>query len=175
MNHYVIYILIIVILDWQGLMPVKWMAIESLTDKIFSTQSDIWSYGVVLWEMFTLGKIPYPGKTYMWTWLSFNERHIVVKGMEVGHEIVREIQRGYRMEKPDFAPNLFGEIMANCWKAEPNERPTFLQMEEAIVGQLEESVTSSYLNMNEYYVKLNEERENAAPTESFGLAKLLES
>ncbi|EFX73007.1 hypothetical protein DAPPUDRAFT_253800 [Daphnia pulex] len=134
-----------------GLMPVKWMAIESLTDRIFSTESDVWSYGVLLWEIFTLGKIPYPG-------------------MDVGHEIVREIQKGYRMEKPEFAPNLFGEIMANCWKKNPKERPTFRQLEETIVVQLESSVTSSYLNMNEPFAKLNEEMENATPADSFGLA-----
>ena len=93
--------------------------------------------------------------------------------MDAGHEIVREILKGYRMEKPECAPNLFGEMMSNCWKADPNERPTFRQLEEIIVGQLESSVTSSYLNMNEIYVKLNKEMENATPTDSFGLAKTL--
>lgn len=93
--------------------------------------------------------------------------------MDVGHEIVREIQKGYRMEKPEFAPNLFGELMADCWKTDPNERPKFGKIEETIVGQLESSVTSGYLNMNEPYAKLNEEMENATQTDSFGLAKLL--
>ena len=93
--------------------------------------------------------------------------------MDAGHEIVRELLKGYPIEKPECAPNLFGEMMSNCWKADPNERPTFRQLEEIIVGQLESSVTSSYLNMNEIYVKLNKEMENATPTDSFGLAKTL--
>ncbi|EFX87291.1 hypothetical protein DAPPUDRAFT_44144, partial [Daphnia pulex] len=138
----------------QGLMPVKWMAIESLVDRIFSSQSDVWSYGVVLWEIFSLGQVPYPG-------------------MDVGHILMKEILRGYRMDKPELTPNFFSEMMADCWKSDPKERPTFSQMEEIICSHMESSVSSDYLNMNAPYAKLNQEKENATPKDQFGLAKLL--
>ncbi|EFX87288.1 hypothetical protein DAPPUDRAFT_235893 [Daphnia pulex] len=97
----------------QELMSVKWMAIESLIDRIFSSQSDVWSYGVLLWEIFSLGRVPYPG-------------------INLGHVLMKEIQKGYRMDKPELAPNFFSEIMSDCWKSGPKERPTFSQMEEII-------------------------------------------
>lgn len=64
-------------------LPIKWMAIESIQDGIFSTQSDIWSYGIVLWEFFTLAKTPYPGIE--------------------PEELYKKLNEGYRMEKPELS------------------------------------------------------------------------
>ncbi|XP_046462720.1 fibroblast growth factor receptor 4-like [Daphnia pulex] len=111
----------------EELMPIKWMAIESLTDKIFSSQSDVWSYGVVLWEIFSLGKVPYPG-------------------MENGWALVTEIQNGHRMEKPEYSPNLLGDIMKQCWHIDPKERPTFSQLTEIIEKYIVSLVSYDYIN-----------------------------
>ncbi|EFX62888.1 hypothetical protein DAPPUDRAFT_119760 [Daphnia pulex] len=113
----------------KELFPVQWMAIESLTINIFSSQSDVWSYGILLWEIFSLGNVPYPG-------------------MENGWVLVREIQNGCRMEKPEYSPNFLGEIMKNCWQKNPNERPTFSQLAGVIEKQIESLVNLNYLNMN---------------------------
>ncbi|XP_059350093.1 fibroblast growth factor receptor 1-like, partial [Daphnia carinata] len=111
----------------QGLLPVKWMAIESLTDHVFSSQSDVWSYGIVLWELFALGRIPYPGITG-------------------GLILVKNILEGLQMEKPDNAPNFFGKIMKSCWNKEPNDRPTFQQLANTIENYMEPFVSSAYLD-----------------------------
>ena len=115
----------------KGKLPVKWMAPESLTEMVFSSQSDVWSFGVVLWELFSLGQTPYPG-------MGFNE-------------LIRELQGGYRMDKPQFATNEIGQLMAACWKADPNERPTFNQLQEALSEQLETSVSQYYLSITDPY------------------------
>ena len=77
------------------------------------------------------------------------------------------------MEKPNYAPNFIGEVMNNCWKREPKERPTFNQLEETITVNLELSVSSYYLNMNAPHKKFNDEKAVAPKTERFGLAKML--
>ena len=93
-------------------------------------------------------------------------------GVDSNLQIIKELQKGYRMERPEYAPNSFGEIMNCCWKTDPNERPTFSQLEEMITNHLESTVSSYYCNLNDSYEKLNEEVESAV---SFGLAKLLDA
>lgn len=61
------------------------MAIESIRDRVFSTQSDVWSFGIVLWEIFSLGRTPYPG-------------------MEADERLYHKLVDGYRLESPEYSP-----------------------------------------------------------------------
>ena len=63
--------------------------------------------------------------------------------------LVTQIQNGYRMAKPEYAPNFIGEMMTNCWQKEPNDRPTFSQMTDVIEKEIESVVLAiDYLNLN---------------------------
>ncbi|KAI9554610.1 hypothetical protein GHT06_019883 [Daphnia sinensis] len=123
----------------KSLLPLKWMAIESLTDQVWSSRSDVWSYGVVLWEIFSLGQTPYQGHSDEF-------------------QFVQALKSGYRMEKPENTPNCVASVMESCWNADPNLRPTFTQIEGTLDAPLESFVTSFYLQLNEDYQRLNAER-----------------
>lgn len=64
-------------------MPVKWMSVEAIQDRIFSVQSDVWAFGITLWEIFSLGSVPYPG-------------------IEIT-DFLKMLEEGYRMECPKYA------------------------------------------------------------------------
>ncbi|XP_026320144.1 insulin receptor-like isoform X2 [Hyposmocoma kahamanoa] len=92
----------------KGLLPVRWMSPESLKDGVFSSSSDVWSYGVVIWEMATLAMQPYQGLS--------NE------------QVVRYVVEGGVMERPEQCPDRLYELMRACWAHRPSARPTFLQL-----------------------------------------------
>ncbi|XP_063059910.1 macrophage colony-stimulating factor 1 receptor 1 isoform X2 [Engraulis encrasicolus] len=90
-------------------LPVKWMSPESIFDCVYTVQSDVWSYGILLWEIFSLGKSPYPD-------------------VMVNSRFYKMIQDGYQMSQPDFAPPEMYSIMKMCWNLEPTQRPTFSEI-----------------------------------------------
>ncbi|XP_012229228.2 vascular endothelial growth factor receptor 1-like isoform X1 [Linepithema humile] len=119
----------------DGPLPIKWMAIESMKDYIFSTQSDVWSFGIMLWEFFTLAETPYPG-------------------IEV-EKLYQKLIEGYRMEQPEYAFREVYDIMLQCWKAEPTLRPDFTNLVESIGNLIEENMKSHYINLNIPYMNMN--------------------
>ncbi|CAD6999744.1 unnamed protein product [Ceratitis capitata] len=104
-------------------LPIKWLALESFSDHIFSTYTDVWSFGIVLWEFFSLAKVPYPG-------------------MEPNQSLYLKIKDGYRMEKPPFANDELYDIMLECWSANPESRPLFNVLEKYFARMLGDDVTN---------------------------------
>ncbi|XP_014203976.1 vascular endothelial growth factor receptor 1 [Copidosoma floridanum] len=117
-------------------LPVKWLAIESFRDGIFSTRSDVWSFGVVMWEFFTLAETPYPG-------------------MNVENQLQKLID-GYRLKQPRYATNDVYNIMRSCWEAKPHGRllPTFTELTEMIGKLLDDCVKVHYVKLNHVYEKM---------------------
>lgn len=86
--------------------PVRWMAPESMSQRTFSSASDVWSYGVLMWEIFNPDQIPYP---------DFDNLQLVI-----------EVTRGYTMPVPNACPAIVARIMKACWRLKPSKRPSFL-------------------------------------------------
>ncbi|KDR22672.1 Basic fibroblast growth factor receptor 1, partial [Zootermopsis nevadensis] len=95
----------------DGRLPVKWMAPEALFHRVYTTQSDVWSYGILLWEIMTLGGTPYPS----------------VPSVEKLFQLLRS---GHRMEKPPCCSLEIYMLMRDCWSYQPNERPMFGELVE---------------------------------------------
>ncbi|XP_056234026.1 platelet-derived growth factor receptor alpha [Seriola aureovittata] len=115
-------------------LPVKWMAPESIFDNLYTTLSDVWSYGILLWEIFSLGGTPYPG-------------------MVVDSSFYNKIKSGYRMSKPEHAPHDVYEMMMKCWNSEPEKRPSFLGLSDTVASLLPSSYKRHYERVNHEFLK----------------------
>ncbi|XP_054135016.1 tyrosine-protein kinase FRK [Melozone crissalis] len=102
-------------------LPVKWTAPEAIRYNRFSIKSDVWSFGILLFEIITYGQMPYHGMP--------------------GHQVIQLLDNGYRLPQPETCPAPLYGMMEKCWNAEPDERPTF----DSLSDQLE-----NYFN-NEIY------------------------
>ena len=84
---------------------VRWSAPELLDTNRLTIRSDVWSFGILIWEIYTYGRIPYP--------------HMKAE------EISEKVKNGYRMSKPDTCSDKVYEIMLSCWKFDWSQRPSF--------------------------------------------------
>nr|CAD7570351.1 unnamed protein product [Timema californicum] len=91
--------------EGEGLLPVRWMAPESLVDGVFTSQSDMWAFGVLVWEIMTLGQQPYPARTNL--------------------EVLHYVRTGGRLGRPSNCPEELHQLMLKCWSYNPESRPTF--------------------------------------------------
>uniref|UniRef100_A0A9L0S9F1 Tyrosine-protein kinase n=1 Tax=Equus caballus TaxID=9796 RepID=A0A9L0S9F1_HORSE len=99
--------------------PIKWTAPEAALYGRFTIKSDVWSFGILLTELTTKGRVPYPGM--------------------VNREVLDQVERGYRMPCPPECPESLHDLMCQCWRKEPEERPTF----EYLQAFLEDYFTST--------------------------------
>ncbi|TWW66538.1 Tyrosine-protein kinase [Takifugu flavidus] len=89
--------------------PIKWTAPEALNYGRYSSESDVWSYGILLWETFSLGMCPYPGMT--------------------NQQAREQVEKGYRMACPQRCPDDVYKVMQRCWQYNPEERPKFSHLQ----------------------------------------------
>uniref|UniRef100_F6YBY8 Tyrosine-protein kinase receptor n=1 Tax=Monodelphis domestica TaxID=13616 RepID=F6YBY8_MONDO len=96
----------------RAMLPVKWMPPEAFLEGIFTSKTDSWSFGVLLWEIFSLGYMPYPGRT--------------------NQEVLDFVTGGGRMDPPRSCPGPVYRIMTQCWQHQPDHRPDFASILERL-------------------------------------------
>lgn len=109
-------------INGQAILPVRWMSPEALIYGKFSVEGDVWSFGVVMWEVFSFALQPYYGIS--------NE------------EVTEFIRRGRTLRRPDYCPMDVFKVMQECWNMEPNDRPTFDELHK-MLNELHELASMS--------------------------------
>ncbi|XP_065140180.1 tyrosine-protein kinase Fer [Paramisgurnus dabryanus] len=94
--------------------PIKWTAPEALNYGRYSSESDVWSYGILLWETFSLGVCPYPGMT--------------------NQQAREHVEKGYRMSCPQKCPDEVYRIMQRCWEYNAEHRPKFADIQKELAA-----------------------------------------
>ncbi|XP_052811808.1 hepatocyte growth factor receptor-like [Mya arenaria] len=136
-------------------LPIKWMAIESLSSGVFNEKSDVWSFGVTLWELMTRGVRPY---TVVDNW-----------------DMEKYIKSGRRLPQPRYSPSPLYRLMRRCWLETPGKRPSFADIRQCISGMLERvqlqlgaaeyeaDIGAVYVNLNmgSQYVYTNQDIEGS--------------
>ncbi|CAL8081124.1 unnamed protein product [Calicophoron daubneyi] len=106
------------VLHDSAAIPVKWTAPEAVRKRVFSNKSDVWSFGILLWEIYSYGRIPYPRM--------------------MANQALRQIAAGYRMKAPEGCPPEIYDLMRRTWQLNPEDRPTFATILRELVHRLDD-------------------------------------
>ncbi|XP_032954863.1 hepatocyte growth factor receptor isoform X2 [Rhinolophus ferrumequinum] len=115
-------------------LPVKWMALESLQTQKFTTKSDVWSFGVLLWELMTRGAPPYPDVNTF--------------------DITVYLLQGRRLLQPEYCPDHLYEVMLKCWHPKAEQRPSFAELVSRISAIFSAFIGEHYVHVNATYVNV---------------------
>ncbi|CAB3363786.1 Hypothetical predicted protein [Cloeon dipterum] len=107
-------------------LPLRWMALEAIERSMYTSASDVWSFGVLLWEVWTMGKEPYAGLR--------------------GAQVLEALKKGHRLARPEACPVDLYKIMLQCWSEIPLSRPTFSEFRSLVENMIE---ANSYLPVKE--------------------------
>ena len=119
-------------------LPLKWMSIESIERRSFDTKSDIWSYGVLVWEVMTRGIIPYP---------EIENRNLLI-----------HLKAGHRLPHPAYCPKPIYDILMKCWNTDPHNRPEFKEISarfESIIKILEQNFKQKQVDLDDCNIYYN--------------------
>ncbi|OQV19964.1 Vascular endothelial growth factor receptor 1 [Hypsibius exemplaris] len=124
----------------QTSLPIRWMPPEAIRCRTFCQKSDVWSFGVLLWEIFSLGEAPFA------KW-GFNGSV---------NDFLTWLENGHQMERPPEAPLEIDVVMRRCWHLQSKDRPTFAELRESLDHLVSAENLQDYLLMDEPYQKFNQ-------------------
>nr|XP_061801261.1 platelet-derived growth factor receptor beta-like [Nerophis lumbriciformis] len=117
----------------HALLPLKWMSPESIFQSVYSSQSDVWSYGVLLWEIFSLGESPY-------------------SELPMTHQFYAALKRGHRLMRPQHANSNIYDVMQTCWNEHPGSRPSFSSLVVSLDAMLPDECRKTYTRLTDSFL-----------------------
>uniref|UniRef100_A0A6V7MAY0 receptor protein-tyrosine kinase n=1 Tax=Bracon brevicornis TaxID=1563983 RepID=A0A6V7MAY0_9HYME len=121
----------------KSMLPIRWMAPESLSDGVFTSDSDVWSYGIVLYEILSLAELPYQGLS--------------------NDEVMHHVMRKGTIDIDRDCPEIIQRVMEKCFKWRPFERPTFME----IISELEPFIGQDFCEKSFYHSEQGVEIRNS--------------
>ncbi|CAB0032744.1 unnamed protein product [Trichogramma brassicae] len=126
-----------------GKIPVRWTAPEAIAFRKFTSASDVWSMGIVCWEVMSYGERPY------WNWSN--------------QDVIKSIEKGYRLPAPMDCPEAIYQLMLDCWQKERTHRPSFSNLAQTLDKLIRNPDSLRKIAQNSWTVERSQSADPAIP------------